>query len=58
MISEGCKCSKERIAKIINNLSEDDLDYTVNDGKIEVLCEFCNKKYSFNKDETNKGKYI
>jgi molecular chaperone Hsp33 len=42
-----CRCSRERIERILGAMDETDLaDMTV-DGRIVVTCEFCNARYVF-----------
>lgn len=51
-ISYACDCSKERFARGIQSLGEDEIDDIINTvGQAEVLCHFCKKRYLFNKDE-------
>lgn len=46
-----CKCSLTKIKKVLLTLSDSDLnEMLLKDGKIEVICEFCNKKYTFTKE--------
>ncbi len=42
-----CRCNTERVASILSTMSEEDLSYMVNDGLIEVKCEFCSEAYRF-----------
>ena len=47
-----CNCSKEHMAEGIATLSRDVLkDMIEDDGKAEIVCHFCNKKYDFSKEE-------
>src|SRR6056297_314863 len=47
-----CDCSKEKIEKALISVGKDDLKKMIEeDGKAEVTCQFCNKKYHFNKNE-------
>lgn len=51
-IKYECDCSKDRFAKGIASLGEKELDDIIKtEGKAEVLCHFCMKKYVFNKNE-------
>lgn len=51
-IKYECECSKDRFAKGIASLGEKELDDIIKtEGKAEVLCHFCMKKYVFNKNE-------
>lgn len=47
-----CDCSKEHMAKGLETLDKNVLKEIIEeDGKAELLCHFCNKKYEFNKKE-------
>lgn len=48
-----CNCSKERFAGILSTLGEDDLlQLPLNkDGLAETVCQYCNRKYYFSRDE-------
>ena len=50
-----CDCSKEHMAEGLATLDEKVLKEMIEeDGKAELLCHFCNKKYNFNKAELEK----
>ena len=50
-----CNCSKEYIDGILITLGEDELYDTVDkEGKIEVCCHFCDKKYVYYKEDVDK----
>jgi molecular chaperone Hsp33 len=42
-----CRCSRERVESVLRRMPADDIDHMERDGKIEVVCEFCNSKYEF-----------
>ena len=47
-----CNCSKEKMANGLRTIGKKDLQEIIeNDGKAELVCHFCNKKYLFNKQE-------
>ena len=47
-----CVCSKEYSKQFIKNLKLSELDEIINqDGKLEITCNFCQKKYHFDKEE-------
>ena len=47
-----CDCSKEKMAKALISVGKKELkDIIEEDGKAELVCHFCNKKYQFNKEE-------
>ena len=47
-----CDCSRERLERVIISLGKDELtDIIEKDGEAELVCSFCNRRYSFNKEE-------
>ena len=47
-----CGCSKEKFAESLITLGKEQLTELIEeDGKAEIICQFCNKKYNFNKEE-------
>lgn len=47
-----CDCSKEHMADGLATIGKEDLEEIINtDGKAELVCHFCNKKYQFSKEE-------
>ncbi len=46
-----CTCSKERVVKALIATGKDGLSEMAQDDVTEVVCNFCNKKYHFPKDE-------
>lgn len=47
-----CDCSKERMLEGIATLDKNTIKEIIEeDGKAEVVCHFCNKKYEFSKEE-------
>jgi len=50
-----CNCSQSRIEDVIVGLGQKEAMDIVNKvGKIEIACQFCNKKYSYDKVEVQK----
>ncbi len=49
-----CRCSRERVERVLRALPPADLDDMVVDGRISVTCEFCNTRYDFTEDDRNK----
>ncbi len=46
-LRKGCRCTPEKLTRVLNMLSvEDRVEATV-DGKITMNCEFCNKDFDF-----------
>lgn len=47
-----CNCSRDRIEKALKSLGEKEIkDIIEEDGKAEIVCHFCNKKYNFSKKD-------
>lgn len=47
-----CDCSKERLEQVLMTIGRKDLTEIIEeDGKAELQCQFCLKKYSFNEQE-------
>lgn len=47
-----CGCSKEKFAESLVTLGKKELTELIKeDEKAEIICQFCNKKYNFNKEE-------
>jgi len=45
-----CSCSRERVENLLNRFAADDIKDMVENGKIVVTCEFCNRRYDFEPD--------
>lgn len=51
-IKYDCDCNKEKFEKGLISIGKDDLNKIIEeDGKAEIVCQFCNKKYNFSKEE-------
>ena len=47
-----CDCSKEKMEKGFITIGKEEMTKILNeDGKAELVCHFCNKKYNFTKEE-------
>ena len=47
-----CDCSKEKMSNALISIGKKELENIIKeDGKAELVCHFCNKKYNFNKQE-------
>ena len=47
-----CDCSKEHMQDALMTIGKEELeDIITKEGKAELVCHFCNKKYEFNKEE-------
>lgn len=54
-LSYGCRCSRARLAQVLEGFGQDDLDHMVEAGAITMTCEFCNLDFRFERAEV-KGK--
>lgn len=51
-LSYGCRCSRARLAGVLQGFAEDDLDHMAQeDGAITMTCEFCNLDFRFDRAE-------
>ena len=50
-VRDHCSCTREKIKGVLENFSEEDIAESVEDGKINVTCEFCGEAYSFSPEE-------
>jgi molecular chaperone Hsp33 len=50
-IEARCRCSRERIARILRSFPQDDVDEMRQDPITIVTCEFCNTSYEFTSDD-------
>ncbi|HQT66946.1 MAG: heat-shock protein Hsp33 [Rhodospirillales bacterium 20-60-12] len=46
-LAYGCRCSRARLADILEGFDQDDLDHMSIDGDIVMTCEFCNFDFRF-----------
>jgi molecular chaperone Hsp33 len=46
-LSYGCRCSRARLAGILEGFDDDDLDHMTVAGDIVMTCEFCNYDFRF-----------
>lgn len=46
-VTDRCRCSAERVSRVLETLPQDDRDHAAKDGVIEMKCEFCSKTYRF-----------
>jgi len=54
-LSFGCRCSRARLAGILEGFSTDDLDHMAVGGDIVMTCEFCNHDFRFPRDAVRGG---
>jgi molecular chaperone Hsp33 len=46
-VADECSCSREKIRSILDGFTAEEIKDSVEDGAIQVSCEFCSKHYSF-----------
>jgi molecular chaperone Hsp33 len=47
----GCRCSRERVERVLRSLPENEIETFKIDGAISVTCEFCSANYAFSDEE-------
>ncbi len=47
----GCRCSRQRVERVLRSLPDDELEAFKIDGVISVTCEFCSASYGFTDGE-------
>ncbi len=51
MLRHGCRCSRERVERVLRSLSAEERDSLRDDGEIVATCEFCSARYAFTDSE-------
>jgi molecular chaperone Hsp33 len=54
-LSYGCRCSRARLAAVLQGFPESDLDEMAESGLITMTCEFCNLAFRFDRAEVRGG---
>jgi molecular chaperone Hsp33 len=54
-LSYGCRCSRARLASVLQSFPGDDLDHMAEDGQIAMTCEFCNVEFRFDRADVRSG---
>lgn len=52
-LSFGCRCSRARLASILEGFGADDLDHMAIDDDIVMTCEFCNYDFRFPRQDVH-----
>ncbi|WP_181442008.1 Hsp33 family molecular chaperone HslO [Swingsia samuiensis] len=47
----GCRCSRAKLASVLERFSSDDIDHMLEEDTITMNCEFCNVGFHFTRDE-------
>ncbi len=50
-LSYGCRCSRSRLAGVLQGFPESDLDHMAEAGTITMTCEFCNVDFRFSRED-------
>mgnify|MGYP005806167481 CR=1 FL=1 len=50
-VKDNCSCSRDKIRNVLQGFSAEEIDDSVEGGKIGVTCEFCSAHYEFRRDE-------
>ena len=50
-LSYGCRCSRARLAQVLEGFGQDDLDHMAESGAITMTCEFCAVDFRFDRAE-------
>ena len=54
-LAYGCRCSRQRLAGILDGFAAADLDHMATDGVIVMTCEFCNLDFRFPRADVRGG---
>lgn len=49
-----CRCSRERVERTLAQLAHDELVELIEDDRLVVTCEFCNRRYPFDRSEIDR----
>ena len=50
-VVDDCSCSREKVSDILAGFTPQEIEESVEDGRIKVQCEFCSKSYEFDPAE-------
>ncbi len=48
-LAYGCRCSRSRLAGVLEGFPAEDLDHMAQEGEITMTCEFCNVHFRFDR---------
>ena len=54
-LTNTCRCSPDRVSRILSTMSDDDIEHITIDGKIVMTCEFCSRDYVLDPADIKKG---
>ena len=46
-INDRCSCSREKVAGVLSSFTAEEIEASVENGRIAVTCEFCSARYEF-----------
>jgi molecular chaperone Hsp33 len=50
-VTARCTCSRERVASVLKSFPQEERESMVADGRVEVTCEFCGRRYPLEPSE-------
>lgn len=50
-VNDDCSCSREKIAGVLSGFTAEEINDSIEEGKISVTCEFCSTQYDFDPAE-------
>jgi molecular chaperone Hsp33 len=50
-VNDDCACSRDKIAGVLSGFSSEEINDSIEGGKISVTCEFCSTQYDFDPAE-------
>ncbi len=50
-LREGCRCSREKLEQVLLTLPRDEVEHLKVDGRIVMVCQFCNRQFLFDDDD-------
>jgi molecular chaperone Hsp33 len=53
-LKAGCRCSRARVKKVLQTISKEELIASLDDKKLTIHCQFCNKKEVFTETDINR----
>ena len=54
-VSRGCRCGRDRLLTILSAMPQDDIEHMTENGKITMVCQFCNNVFDFKPDEIERN---
>jgi len=54
LLKAGCRCSRARVKMVLKSIPKEELLSVLDNDKLSIDCQFCNKKETFTKAEINR----